>query len=275
MTWKSLFRSPLLHFFLLGGCIFAAYAILDDTPPVSGRDSIVLAPQEAARMVGRFEQTWGRPPTLVEMDGMLQAWAVEEAYVREATALGLDRGDPVIRQRLALKMRFLAEGAGAAPDVDDATLQAHLDANSDTFRRPPQLAFQQVPVGPDDGPALLAALKGGSDPAEVAGGGLLPMTVQMTPTPVIDRTFGTGFADRLIALPPDNWQGPVDSAYGQHLVRVTGYTEGRIPALLEIRDQVEDNWRAARARESQDALTEALLARYSVELPSASDVLAR
>lgn len=275
MTWKALFQSQLLHFFLLGGCIFAAYVLVEDTPPSKDPDAIVLAAEDAARMVGRFEQAWGRPPTLVEMDGMLHAWAVEEAYVREATALGLDRGDPVIRQRLALKMRFLAEGAGAVLDVDDATLQAHLDANAGAFRRPPQLAFQQVPTDPDDGPALLAALKGGADPTVLAGAGLLPTNVNLTRAPVIDRTFGTGFADQLIALPSDSWQGPVDSAYGQHLVRVTGYTAGRIPALSEIREQVEEDWRAAQARESRDAFAEALLARYSVVLPEAGDVLSR
>lgn len=275
MTPTSLLRSPLLHFFVLGGCIFAAFAVLDDSPPAADPDAIVLDPDQAERLRGRFEQTWNRPPTEAELEGMFRAWALEEAYVREAIALGLDQDDPVIRQRLSLKMRFLAESASTVAEVDDATLQAHLEANEARFRRPASLAFEQVPVSRETAGEVLAALGEGAAPAQYAGSSLLPATLELTRAPVIDRSFGAGFAEALRALPRDSWQGPVESGFGLHLVRVTDLAEGGLPALDEIREQVETDWRAERGRESQEAFAEALLARYAVELPSAEEMIAQ
>ena len=171
MTLRTLLRSPLLHFCLIGACIFAGYALLDDTPPQPAPDAITLSPDEADRIVQQFRMTWNRSPSVAELDRLMQAWALEEALVREARALGLARGDPVIRQRLTQKMNFIAEGSAAGATADDATLQAHLEAHPDTFRRPATLAFQQIPLTPDQAdqaPALLATLEDGADPAWIA-----------------------------------------------------------------------------------------------------------
>jgi hypothetical protein len=275
MTQKSLLSSPLLHFFILGGCLFAAFAVVDDTPPAPEPDAIVLSLEEAGRLVARFEQTWSRPPTPQELDGLFESWVLEEAYVREAIALGLDQNDSVIRQRLSLKMRFLAESAATAQEIDAATLQGHLDANAEKFRHPASLAFQQLQVPAGEASTILDALNGGDDPESFSGSGLLPMTLEMTRAPVIDRAFGTGFAEQIAGLPLDTWAGLVESAYGQHLVRVTGYVESVTPALEDIRDQVEADWHAARARESQDAFADALLTRYSVAMPTSDEVLSQ
>lgn len=239
-------------------------------------NTIFLSAEGASLLVRRFEQTWKRLPTETELEGILQAWALEESYVREATALGLDQNDPIIRQRLSQKMRFLAESARTVQEIDIATLQAHLDANSEKFRRPASLAFQQIPLASEqDAQAVLAELEEGGSPADFAGSSLLPSVVNMAPAPVIDRNFGRGFSDRLAQLPIGKWHGPLQSGFGQHLVRVTAHSQGILPMLDEIRDRVEADWRAVRARQSQATFSEALLKQYSVRLPLAGEVLSR
>ena len=54
----------------------------------------------------------------------------------------------------------------------------------------------------------------------------------------VSSQFGAKFAEQLAALTPGQWQGPVDSGYGVHLVLVTERSDGRLPALGEIRDAV-------------------------------------
>jgi hypothetical protein len=278
MSFRTLLKSPLVHFFALAGFIFALYTVLDDAPATPAPDAITLSPEEAGRLVTRFTKTWNRPPSAEEVKGLIRAWALEEAYVRDALALGLDQGDQVIRQRLMLKMQFLAESGAAAEQADDAALQAYLDKNPERFRQPARLAFSQVllPLGQaDDASEIRAALENGADPATLGKASLLPGTSPMTPVPAIDRTFGDGFGETLAGLPEGQWKGPVKSSYGLHLVRVTGRTEAALPPLAEIRDRVETEWRAAKAREMREAFEKALLARYTVTLPSADEVLAQ
>lgn len=278
MILRKILLSPLLHFFVLGASIFAAFAILDDTPDVPPPDAITLSVPEATRLARQFEATWNRPPTPDELRGMMRSWALEEANVREALMLGLDRGDAVIRQRLNLKMQFLAESGAAAEAPVDATLQSYLDGNPERFIRPAEIAFDQVILTPDeagDADRVRAALDAGTDPSTLGAASLLPARFPLTPAPIVDRTFGTGFHAALADLPPGSWEGPVTSGYGRHLVRVTDRADAVLAPLSEIRDQVEVEWRAARTRALREEFNRALLERHTVTLPDAEEVLGR
>lgn len=274
VTFHGLLKSSFVHFIALGGLIFVVFAMLDDTPSAPPPDAIVLTAPEAARLVDQFTATWRRPPTAQELEALMQSWAVEEANVREALELGLDRGDAVIRQRLNLKMQFLSESGAAVLEPEDAELQAYLDANPERFMQPPDIAFEQVLL-PEEGAAseIRVLLENGADPATLGVASLLPSFFPMTPAPVIDRTFGAGFDATLAALPLNSWQGPVPSGYGQHLVRVTDRSDPTLPPLSEIRTRVEAEWRADRTKTLRESYTQAMLARYSVTLPDAGEVL--
>ncbi|MFK7880936.1 peptidyl-prolyl cis-trans isomerase [Roseobacter sp.] len=274
MNFRMIFRSSLFHFFALGALIFAGFALLNETPPTARLDSISLSNEEARMLAERFSATWNRPPTTQELDGLMRNWALEEASVREALALGLDQGDAIIRQRLNLKMQYIAESAAAALTPDDATLQSYLDANSERFMQPARMAFEQVILPPDGDPSeLRARLEKGADPSTIGKASLLPPTLPLTPAPVIDRTFGTGFHASLAELVADKWSGPVQSAYGQHLVRVIDAINGTISPLADIRDRVEAEWRASEMQQMRATFNAALLEQYSVSLPDPDAVL--
>lgn len=274
MILRKFLLSPLVHFFAIGAAIFAAYALLDDTPSVQARDEITLTPRGAAQLKSQFAATWKRQPNQEELERLFHNWLLEEAYVREARKLGLDRDDPVVRQRLAMKMQFIAEAGSASLEPDDASLQAFLDANPERFAQQSQLSFDQVllPAQPDAEQIAdaRAALQQGADPQAVGRTSLLPVSVPTASASAIDGLFGSGFHAALAGLPLETWAGPVESAYGQHLVRVNTRSEAKLPALAEIRPRVEAEWRATRAEEMRDAFGDALLGRYRVTLPDAA-----
>lgn len=270
-------NSPLIHFFAMGGLVFASFAVLDDRPKVE-TDTIDLSTTDARQLADQFESSWNRPPTPDEMTQLMQAWVLEEAVVREALALGLDRGDAVIRQRLNVKMRFLAESRAAALEPDDATLQTYLVQNPDRFEMPPRIAFRQLFA--EKAPAdritkIRASLDAGGDPSDLGEASLLPQDVSLVGTPTIDRIFGSGFAEALQALPDGEWAGPVTSSYGQHLVLITDRRAGGLPPLDQIRDRVESEWRASEADKMRESFGQDLLSRYQVVLPNSDEVLSQ
>jgi hypothetical protein len=278
MILQKLLLSPLVHFFAIGALVFAGYALTADESVPPPADTITLSTDEAGRIADRFAATWNRPPTPEELAGLMRSWALEEAFVREALELGLDRGDAVIRQRLKLKMEFLAESGAGALVPGDEELEAFLAENPKRFEQPARLAFDQIllpqEIGEDRLPDLLSALNQGADPAGFANASLLPPSVPVTQAQVIDRTFGNGFHAVLADLPMNTWQGPVESGYGRHLVRVTERKPAVLPPLTEIREDVQSEWRAWKARQMREAFSDAMLERYTVTLPSADEVLA-
>jgi hypothetical protein len=111
-------REPLLHFFLIGAALFAAHALWSGEAP--RRDVVVVSRGRIDNLAAQFEATHGRPPDPAERNGLIEAWVKEEILVREALALGLDREDTVIRDRLRQKMEFVAGGADATPEAKEA-----------------------------------------------------------------------------------------------------------------------------------------------------------
>ena len=80
----------------------------------------------------------------------------------------------------------------------------------------------------------------------------------------VARVFGEEFAAELLKVEPGRWAGPLRSGYGLHIVLVRDREDGRLPALAEVRPQVEREVTADRRRRQIDAMYAQLLARYRV-----------
>ena len=68
----------------------------------------------------------------------------------------------------------------------------------------------------------------------------------------------------VFALPPGEWQGPVESGYGVHLVRIASIAPAQRRPFPEVRGQVLERWREQKQRESEARFYERLREKYQV-----------
>lgn len=273
---NRILREPLLHFVLLGAAMFAAYGLVS---PRSGNEPgaiVITAGQVAAIELG-FTRTWHRPPTHDELEGLIRDRVREEVYYREAMALGLDKDDTIIRRRLRQKLEFLTDDVVDQAQPTDADLQAYLTAHLDSFGGQREFTFRHVYLNPDkhgghlarDAAALLAQLIRAGSTADASAFGdsfLLGHAFAAVPATEVAAQFGEPFAAKIGELSPGQWQGPVESGYGVHLVLVSERTEGRVPRLDEVRDAVAREWDHARRLAANDTLYQDMLKRYAVTI---------
>src|SRR5262249_37157773 len=107
---RRIIREPLCHFVLLGAALFAVYGLVA-TPAVDNAE-IVVTSDRIASLTAQFSAArGGRPPTDVELRGMIDAYVRDEMLYREGLALGLDRDDPVVRNRIRQKVDVLSSDA--------------------------------------------------------------------------------------------------------------------------------------------------------------------
>ncbi len=273
---RSILRQPLLHFAVLGVLIFGAYELVNETPAETDRQSIVVSEQDATWLANQFRATWRRAPLPDELQALMEDFVREEIYVRQAIALGLDQGDTVVRRRLRQKMEFLTEAGAEAATPTDQDLKDHLASNAERFTIAPRLSFSQVMIpadAPGSGEGILEALRDGTPPEELGRPSLLPQSLSLSALQAVDGTFGNGFFGQLTALGVGVWSGPVTSGYGEHIVRVDAFVPERLPTLDEVREQVELDWRAEKARELRRARFDELRSAYEILLPNAQQVL--
>ena len=269
-------RSPLVVFLLLGAGVFAVDRWLDD----AGAGRVVTVTEEQIGAIReRWAAQWGRPPTGRELEGLIDEAVREEILYREARRRGLDRGDAIIRRRLAQKMTFLLEDSAEAPSAGPAAagdIETYYAAHAERYREPRRTTFRHVFLSRDrradsegDAAALLRRVRGGDgDQWRQLGDPFMLLREYADRTDQeIAELFGGRFAAALPALAAGAWQGPVESAHGDHLVQVIGRSEPRLPALDEVRDRVAEDLLESRRRERNEAALQALRERYEIRMP--------
>ena len=80
------------------------------------------------------------------------------------------------------------------------------------------------------------------------------------------RSFGSRFAASLFEVETGEWQGPIGSGYGLHLVLVSDVIEGRVPDLSEVRDDVLRDYGSDARQRANQALYDNLRLRYEIEI---------
>ena len=184
-----------------------------------------------------------------------------EILYREALALGWAEDDTIISRRLERKMEFLSEGFIDPGAPSDADLETYLAANPEQFQEPARLSFEHVYLNPErrgggieqDAEALLVSFQtrdGGVDAHHAGDPILLDTRFDLVSQASIAGTFGKEFAEAVMPLPQGQWQGPVRSGYGLHLVYVHERQEGRVPDLNTVRDRVRLALLSERRRDS-------------------------
>ena len=273
-----LLREPLLHFLLAGGLLFGAYAWLNRGESESGDLDRTIRITE--REVTWLSETWARqsrrPPRDVELQGLIADYLREELLSREARGLELDRDDIIVRRRLAQKMSFLLEDTANLASPTEEELRALYAADRARFDAPAQVSFVTVYFSadergdraPEDARAALVQLSAGSpssDPAAIGDSSLLPAEMQDADEQAIAGVFGADFARAVIQLSPGEWQGPIESSFGLHLVRVTARRETEPRPFEAVRDSLVEDWRRRAQENAKQAYFAGLLERYDIE----------
>jgi len=270
---KRILKEPLAHFLLIGALLFVVYGLFSS--PGSGRGEIVITQGQIEHLAAGFARVWQRPPSAEELTGLIGDRVREEVLYREAIAIGLDKDDAIIRRRLRQKMEFISDDLAAQAEPSDAELNTYLQAHPDAFRAEPRFSFRQVYLSPQkrgknlqrDAAQLLAQLNASGAkvaPAQLGDALMLEPAYAALPLGEVAKQFGAPFAARLPELALKQWQGPVESGYGVHLVYISERTAGRLPELAEVRETVRREWANARRLEANEKFYQELLKRYTV-----------
>lgn len=237
-------HEPLMRFLVIGAVLFAGISLVR----ADQRPTITIDAAEIEQLVSYWRQQSHREPDREELKAIINERVDEEVLAEEAKRLGLDRDDMIIRRRLAQKMAFASEDTVEIPEPSEAELAAYYQANQARYAAPERVALRHVffsndrtevspPVAASD---ALRALKAGGrvtgDPS------MLPQSYADVTIETLERDYGEPFAKAVAAAPVGQWTGPVESAYGLHLVRVESRQGRKVPPLAEVRDEVRVAW---------------------------------
>jgi len=240
---RSLLREPLLHFAVLGAIIFGADALLH--PPAKDEKVITVTKALRQSFIDNFDEDKERVPSEADLQKMADAWVASEILYREGKALGVDRGDEMIRDRVAFKLQLLIFDQVHVPPPTDEQLRTWFADNHGRFDTPERVGFYLTqPTDRATAEQQLADIN-----AQRESEDLREQTRAILGRPVdsLAAAFGDGFRDGLLAMPQGEWH-LLQSKDGWHVVRLDSRTSG-IPAKLEdVRDDAEKMWHTDETR---------------------------
>lgn len=259
-------NEPMVWFALLGAGLFFLVAALD-----LRRDTeIRISAGDIAQISAYWEAQAQRAPSEEELAGLIEERVNEEALYREALRMGLDRDDVIVRRRLAQKVAFLRTDNETAPS--EAALQAYYAENSERYAAPDTFTFEHIYFSPErHGAGVERAARAGLERIEEGGAvsGLGdPFMLQLSGVDVtaaeLARDYGESFARALAGAPIGVWSGPVESAYGLHLVRVVSRQGAFAQPYETVAAQVREDYLADRRRSANTAWVRDLRSRYRI-----------
>ena len=128
-------REPLVWFLLIGAGLFALNAWRGDVSAEVSPDAVVVTQGRIENLAAVFAKVWGRPPTPMEMQGLVRDFVLEEALVREGVKIGLDQDDTIIRRRIRQKMEFVVDDLLDLTQPSESDLEEWLAAHAADYAR--------------------------------------------------------------------------------------------------------------------------------------------
>jgi peptidyl-prolyl cis-trans isomerase C len=272
-------KEPLLHFLLAGAGIYLLFALLGQSEAddvALEENTIVVTKGEIDWFAEMWQKKWNRPPSDIEMVGLVRDHLRQTVLYREAVAMGLNKDDVIIRRRMAQKLEFLAQDLITPEEPSEEELQAFFKANIDRYQIPPLLTFTHVFLDPDkrgddtltDAEKLKAELIASTTvPDEASDLGdrfMLQAYYPERDEADLSKLFGGEFASSIMALEPEKWHGPILSGYGTHLVYVQARLESPAPTYEQVAERVREDLINQQREKLNEEYIESLLARYEV-----------
>jgi hypothetical protein len=257
-------REPLVHFIAIGAVLFALDAILvarKDDPRTIVMDEAV--DQEARRI---FTETRGHAPDAAELRALRQVWLDNEVLYREGLALGLDRGDNAIRERVIFKALSMVDSGTRLPAYDEALLQQWFERNRARYDEPARYDFHEAVLAGDASEAavlaFVEALNGGKPPDVEAG----LRVFKARPQPTIVHSYGEEFANRLAGLARGQWHA-MPSREGWRAIRIEAVTAAQAADFEQLRGRVLQDWTDETLAAQRSAAVKSIAARYRILVP--------
>ena len=262
-------HEPLVHFLLVGSLILTASTIVSKHRNNADR-RIVIDKSLVMHFVTLYEAQMGALPSQSQVNGMIDDYIRQEVQFREAKRMGLDKDDEIVRRRLASKFDFLERDLVAVPDPSTEDLERYYYNHQKDFLQPPRVSFTHIYFSPDHGGDPAARFRAEETLIKLQSKRVtrapdlgdrfalqtdysdferLDLVQQFGDSPIVERVFRSTIRQ---------WNGPVRSGYGWHLIYVAHREEASLPPLDEVRDKVKaayiDRMKEKTNREKYDAL---------------------
>lgn len=277
MSLKRILAEPLVHFLLLGMCIFLLNSLFNSSSQRPDSIDIVVDDNDIDRLVTQYKQVWNEEPSPATIKKLIDQYVHSEVMYREALALKLDHNDEIIKRRLKQKYEFLIKDMITTNQVSDEDLQAYYADHSSDFSTEKSYSFYQFYFSPDKRTNPLSDASEFIQSHRLTSKSVIPnlppadlshlkqhytqLSIQQ-----IRQEFGQDFADAFQDINAASWYGPISSGFGIHVLYIVDVQLSRIEDFDQVKDQVLEAFEKDLIQQYNETIYDSVLENYSINI---------
>jgi len=266
--FRRILQEPLLHFLVVGSLLFFYLSSTDtETKP-----QVTISQGKIKQLTAQFSKTRQRTPSDEELDALIENQIREDLAFEHGVQMGLVENDSIIKRRVQQKIEFMLNDSIGSIEPSHEDLQTYLESHKEHYTIAPIYSFKNVYINPEKHESVDAFIielqsKDLNTNYKILGDSMmLESEYKHISTAQIARLFGRKFAKSLDAIPLDDWQGPVKSGYGVHLVLIENKILKHSATLEEVETEVRRDFRADAQKKALNAFYNQLKEQYNVKV---------
>jgi len=218
-------------------------------------------------VVRELEGQLGRRATAAEREQALARWKSDEVVYREAVRLGVDRTDPELRARLAVRAVEVFQGLEIQREPTNTELTGFLEEHRARYEVPQRYTIEQAFAKRESGNAearaegFVSAAKSGKELSALGDVFDVGSKVDAVAFEDLARLFGFEFATGVAKAAPGQTV-VLESTRGFHAVRVVKTIQAGLPEESVLRPRLVRDWKASHASELVEQAKRRILERY-------------
>jgi len=261
IIWNRFKQEPLLIFAAIAVFIFLGDQMiaLTKTDP----KAIVITSQLRNDLKQIYANSFKRDPSARDMQILIDRWVDNEVLYREGLALGLDKGDDSIRERVIFKTLSVTQAEVNLPNPDENFLKNWFNEHQEQYNEPTQLNFKEAVVFGKPNPVeiknFVLALNGKGKSSIDSNLEIFKDRPRFT---IVDG-YGEEFTKSLEQLPQNEWSA-LESTAGTRIVRLVRVKQGQKANFEQLKAKIYTDWKNQTAAELSTKAIRELGKKYKI-----------
>ncbi len=245
MMIKKIISEPLLHFLILGFFLYIYYSLTSSDNQFQKKKVINISSNEITQIKIEYKKKWEKEINSIALKAYKTKMQYDKLLLSEAYALGLEKQDKVISDRLLRQMHFIMLNSSELVEPTEEELHSYYTKHLSDYSKVNNLSFSHIFFHNQKDEKISQILD-------------LIKTVDLNATQAVnfgDRfqfsnnidnitmaeakiIYGNYFAEKLFKLQKGIWHNAIESKFGSHIVYITNKNIGVAYLFDEVEDRV-------------------------------------
>ncbi len=266
-------KDPLFHFFFAAFIFYAIFSIFERNKQSNAE--IIVLESEIEHLRSFWIQKYDKEPTISEFEALVKKLTLDKKIFKEALLRNLHLNDEEIFRLLVKKAKSDFKKIDFKMRIDKKTLKEYYKKHLKDYKKDANISFSHIfisiknknPINKADAIyKLLTECDIKPKDTDGFGDDFKPKNIENLDKKTVIKLFGKSFYKQIRAFKTDEWNKPIFSSKGIHIVYITNFQGGKTAPYKEVKELVKNDYIKDLKKRSYENILKTIDDKYDVSI---------